>query len=120
MSIRNPQDQAFAGNARTINITVRDGTGALLNLTGYSAKWVLCSYANGAPVLPAILTKTVAGGGIQILAPYANGQLAVFIAEGDTLGLAGNYYWECELIDGSNNTSVVAYGDLFIQRSESR
>ena len=61
------------------------------------------------------ITKKLSGGSTQVeLTDAENGKFTVFIATGDTSGLKGEYYYECEVIDSLNEVGTVLTGTLTI------
>lgn len=112
-------DTFYAGNRRTIRVTVYDddNPGQRLNLTGLTAKWVLASLrADGVTFEGAALIQKSTVSGITIT-NAAQGELEIALAAADTTALAGDYYHELELFDGDGNGLVVMTGILTIRRN---
>jgi len=98
-----------SGDSMSLVVTVVDDTDAAVNITGYSASWKV---ADG-PTDDAEIKKSV-GSGITLTTP-ASGILTIAIAASNTSDMAGIYYHELQLTDGSSNVSTALYGRLSIK-----
>ena len=96
-----------------------------INITGFGLSWMLKKSVNDLDAA-AVVTKTVAGGGIAIAgtfntAPGTNTQRAtVTVADTDTEALApGVYRWELKRTDAGLETRM-AYGRVSLVRGVHR
>ena len=102
-------DDFTSGDSAHLVFTVTDGAGALVDLTGMTARWVLSPERGMAP----LIDKTSAGGGI-VFVDAVNGQLRVELSASDTEPLHGTYYHELEVTDAAGHVSTAARGEIYI------
>ena len=102
--------QMFAGNTRVVRIAVKGETGAPVDITGGTVKWILARTMTGAP-----LVEKATGAGVELVNPAA-GTFSVTLDPADTADLEdGVYYHEAEVtLDGAISTSVS--GPVLIER----
>lgn len=100
----------FAGDTKTLQVTVKDENGDAVDLTGASIRWQASRSVNKRP---ADLEKSV-GDGITITDATA-GRFDVTLDSADTEDLRGDFYHEAEVIDASGNVSTVFTGTLTIE-----
>ena len=101
----------FAGDAKTLVVTVRDLASALVNLTGATASFALAPSVAG----PATLTKSTAAG-ITLTDPV-NGEMEIALDPADSLTLSGSYYYEAEVTDSVGRVGTVCFGNITIRPS---
>ena len=102
----------WAGDTKTLTVTVTDGAGAAKNITSATISWKLLDEQGGT----VRLTKTV-GSGIALTTP-TSGIFTVSIATGYTSSLvAGKYYHEANVTDSSSNVSTVLIGVITLRRA---
>ena len=95
----------FQGDTKTLEFTVKDGDGAVVDLTGAtSIRWNLARRVSSA----AIITKDL-DSGITVI-DAANGRFDVSLTSADTENLSGRYYHEAEVIDASGDVATVETG----------
>lgn len=120
-------DQLFtlwSGNRRIIEFTVEDedNPGNPLSLTGYVVKFALARFdRNGDPIKANPLIDMRSDTSSQVtITDAANGVVEVELLEADTVNIQptpGDYYFELEVFDVSNNSVVVATGTATIKRN---
>lgn len=100
-----------SGDRKNIVVTVRDEAGAIVDLTGSTARFRLARH----PGAISIFEKAV-GSGLSMTDPAA-GVLTVTLSADDTVALVGVFHWDVVVIDASGNPTTVAYGTLDLLRS---
>lgn len=96
-------DAYHAGDSLTISVTVYDGDGNTLDITGADFEWVLVDRATDTT----LLTKSTGGGGISIT-DATNGEFEISIDSADTQDMDPGYYeHEAEMDDGSTVATVL-------------
>ena len=101
----------YAGDSKTLTVTVTDGAGAAKNITSATITWKMLEEQGGTVKL----TKTV-GSGIALTTP-SSGIFTVTIAAADTSAfLAGQYYHEAEVTDSGSLVSTVLTGTITLKR----
>lgn len=91
-----------AGNTRNLNYTVKDRTGAAVNLTGASITWRMAAARDGA----ALVSKSTSSG--ITVTSAANGLFTVALAAADTATLEPGTYWhQATVTDGSGNVVTI-------------
>jgi len=118
MASLNDAIEIFAGNKATFRYTVvdQDNGGAVFNLTGYTLRWTLSAYdeSGNYKTTPSLEKKSASAGHMTITA--ASGLVDVNVKTADTAALTpGDYYAELEIVDGSSEALVVAYGDVAVR-----
>lgn len=106
---RTPQSfTVFAGEDVSIPITITDNDGAVVDITGASARFIVKRRPSSAtPVLDSAASPATATAAVTT---PASGLVTVSLADSDTGSLVGTYWWELKLTDASNNETVAAYG----------
>lgn len=90
----------FAGDTKTLQITVLDEQGQPLDITGAAVRW----WASPSPYVRPPLIKKEIGNGLT-LTDAAHGRFTVELAAADTQDLRGSFYYEAEVEDdGAINT----------------
>ncbi len=120
MSVQNALIEMFSGDSKILRYTVKDGSGAVIDITGAAFRWGLFKLdtdestptAKNSTVLTPPGEKTV-GSGI-VITDAANGVLEVTLDPADTAPLKGSFYHEIEMI--LTETSTVAFGQIDIKR----
>jgi hypothetical protein len=102
--------EMWKGDTLTLTIPVRDQDGAIVDLSGATARWWMGknSKASGSDVY---IQKTA-----SIMEASGLYSLVVNIVPGDTEDLAktGTFYHEAEVIDSSGRVSTVTVGDFVL------
>lgn len=103
--------EMYLGEDKLITFSITDADDVALDLVGSNAYWVLVSTLGKTEV---ILTKTVAGGSIDIeVSTYE-----VTLNAADTTSLCGgNYQHELRMIDNAGTISVLATGKAVLKPS---
>lgn len=111
MAATNDTIIVYAGNKRTLRFTVLDAEGAAFDLTGYDVRWALSKYgASGSYTTTAEVNKH-SDNASEIT--VTDNVVDVVLVGADTANLsAGDYYHELEIVDGSDESLVVAVGDV--------
>jgi hypothetical protein len=104
--------EMWAGDAKTVAIAVTDAAGAVVNLTGMTITWSLSRHPSKTP---ALVTKTIANGGISVPTP-TTGIFNVSLVAADTSALDGLYYHEAKIRDAQNADTTVATGYATINK----
>lgn len=100
-----------SGDDFTLEVTVRDGNGAVINVSALnSAIWKLSKKVTS----PVILSKTL-GAGITVI-DGPNGRLNVTLLQADTASLSGDFYHEMQIVESSNKKTTVMIGTPTIVR----
>lgn len=86
-----------AGETRTLTLTARDATGAILNLSGATIQWDMARTARSGSVL----TKTGA------IVSAALGTFTVALAAGDTTSFSGDYWHQAKVTKAGVVTMAV-------------
>jgi hypothetical protein len=107
MAYVNQDVEIYAGDTKTIDLTIYDEDGELLDLSGYAVFY----YAYGSPGNP-VITKT-SDEGIDIL---TNGKCTISIEPSDTKNLYGKYAHEVDILKGSEVYTVMT-GELTVKSS---
>lgn len=90
----------YAGERKDLVFTVSD----MASLTGYTASFSL-RVNDRATIDVVTKTSTITIAGTNVTVP---------LLKVDTIGLSGNYYYECEIIDSSSEYQVIAVGNITI------
>lgn len=93
--------EMYSGDTRTLTVTVRDTSGAAVDLTGATARWALAKKVGQA----ALVSKST-GSGIE-LTDAANGEFTVTLDPADTADLVGDYWHEAEVTDSAGRVVTV-------------
>jgi len=99
--------QAYQGATWEVDMTYRDSTGAIVNLTGYSAQMQVRTRTAATTV---DLTLSTSNGRITLGSSSPNITLLVAAAD---MTLSGTYVYDLKLTQGSNVT-VLLQGDLTV------
>ena len=100
----------IAGDSEIIEVTVVDETGAAVDLTGASGKYVIKTDVRAASN---VLLLTSTGGAISIL----SNTFTITIAPANTVGLAGEYYHEAEITTADARVFNAFTGKIVIHTS---
>lgn len=100
--------QMVAGDAKTLRVTVGDGSRAL-DLSGLLAAALHIRVKSGALLL---VQKTL-GNGVQVVDPVS-GRLDVQLDAADTAALSGNYEYQLSLTLADGRPATVLIGQIAI------
>ena len=93
------------GDTKILEFTVKDSDGAVVDITGATAKWEAAQAVTAS-------TKDIAKSGISP-SDATNGKFQVTISPSDTSSLnPGRFYHEAELTDASSRVITVAVGQM--------
>lgn len=102
----------YSGDSRSLPVTVTNGSGGTVNITGaQSIVWVVVG-----PSGNVLLTKTLAAGQIALTNPTA-GICTITLLAADTSQLTGTYAHECRMVDVSGNSSIIFTGNLTVTKA---
>ena len=103
----------FAGDDNTINITVTDDAGDVVDISTVTAiTWKLCASERSTTT---IISKTL-GSGISLIGGRTGGIFQVAIDSADSTGLDGTYYQASSITLGGDLTHV-AIGTIWFRPS---
>lgn len=110
MTAINQDFSVYAGDAAQPQITVTDGSGAAIPLSGVQQiTWT----AKRDPSTAAVITKTLTGaGGITFATDGNDGVFLVTINDADTAALTGFYIHSAVITDADGNLSSVTFGRM--------
>lgn len=112
MTKTNQNLEMWSGDDKTFSVTVVDSiTGSVRDITGMTIDWHLARRVTTS----ALVEKATGGSGITITAG-STGSFLITLSAGDTADLAGKYYHEAQVTDGSGNISTVMVGTITINR----
>jgi hypothetical protein len=105
--------EVYQGKDRIIEVTVYDGYGAPLNITGSDFTWVVYRPTPG----NIVLTKTTTSG-INLTVP-ASGLMEITLAPQDTINLLGQYNHEGEITTptGAQDTIFTGYFKVYASKT---
>lgn len=107
-------DAYTAGDFLDLNVAVLDKDGAAVELSlVQNVRWGLFRTTVGGQPQGAPLLSKELGNGIAVTDGPA-GRFRVRIENGDTSGMAGNYYHEAEIVDFEGRVSTVFRGQFLI------
>jgi hypothetical protein len=114
MTMANQDFTMTAGDTKLVTVDVVDEQSAPIAMQGATLRWVLKERDD---IATALLVKTSQpGGGITI--PDVLGNIFIIRLEAaDTVGLAGVYYHDCEIVDGDGNKSTIYQGHVNIREN---
>jgi hypothetical protein len=98
-----------SGDSKILEVTVTDGTGAAVDLTGATIAWQLAK----SPGESALVSKTI-GSGIAVT-DAVGGIFEITLDAADTAALSGRHYHEAEVTDTSGKVSTVLTGAVLIK-----
>ncbi len=111
MAVENQTATMYANNKHTLQFTLKDSAGAVLDLTGRLVTFALALQGANGPVLTSPLVDFKLGVSSQITVPTpANGIVLVVLLPADTTTLAPvekTYYGECEVTESNGSAPVV-------------
>ena len=97
-----------AGDTKDVTVSVVDGDGSSVTLTGATIVWKMARKVDET----ALLTKTTTAGDITI----SGADFSFTLAASDTASLdAGQYYHEAEVTDSSSDVATVTTGIITIE-----
>lgn len=96
----------FAGDDKTISVTVTDPNGDPVNLTSATIKWQAARSLGKASVI----SKTTSSG--ITITDAANGEFEVTLSDTDTDDLSGTYQHEAEVTFADGTKSTVLSGTM--------
>ena len=101
----------FQNDDLTIQVTIRDENEALVDVSGASAaQWIMQKYPES---ITTDITKTLAGGEIDVATSGASGVVTITILSADTASLAsGEYYHELRITDATGSDSTITVGEI--------
>jgi hypothetical protein len=116
MTMVNQDFTMTAGDTRLIDVDVVDEQGVPITMQGAALRWVLKERDDSTT---ALLVKTSQpGDGITI--PNVLSNICIIRLEAaDTVGLAGVYYHDCEIVDGDGNKSTLYQGHVNMRENVS-
>lgn len=100
----------FAGDSRTIKVTVRNEQGDVVNITGATLKWQAARTLADAAVI-----SKASDAGIVLTEPAA-GVFTVTLNAADTDALEGLYYHEAEMVLAGNPSTVLT-GSMVVEKT---
>lgn len=112
MTKRNQDVTIQAGEYKKFSVTIKNGSGTAINLTGATPIQYGISQTEGGA---RILTKTL-GSGITIT-DAANGVLEIVITAADLAGKEGEFHHELSITESSGNKSCAFTGKLTVKPS---
>ncbi|MDP2621465.1 MAG: hypothetical protein Q8P46_15060 [Hyphomicrobiales bacterium] len=101
----------FAGDTKTLRVTVRDNEDNAVDLTSASIKWE-CGRSYGKA---STISKATGGSGITIT-DATGGEFEVLLDADDTEDQAGVFYHEAEVTFSDDTISTVLSGTMTVQR----
>ena len=101
------------GDDIDIIIKITDENDNVVDLTGYTASWVVAKSSNSSTKL---IEKATGGSDITISTP-SEGKVRIRLDSNDTDGLCGLYYHELQIKDNTSKDSTVAWGYISIKRT---
>jgi hypothetical protein len=102
--------EVWSGEDRTLTLHARDSNNAVVNLTGYTVKWLVGIPPNRPYLQWSVISKT------GTVTDPTNGIFTVSLLASDTQDITGNYLHEA-LASINNTTAVVSTGRLKIRRT---
>lgn len=102
-----------SGDSKTLDVTVKNTAGAVVDLTSFTATWEASVLnADGSfAASPSITKSTVSG---ITITDAEGGELQIVLQPSDTDSLTGDFYHELELTSGGGVISTVMTGKLTI------
>lgn len=95
-------DDFFTGEDKTLQWTIDDSTGAVVNITGWTIQFKLFDSEGGAVQV----TKSAS------LSAPTGGVCTVALAAADTSGLTAGTHWYTLTRTNAGSNTVLAYGDF--------
>jgi hypothetical protein len=96
--------ELYRGKDRVIEVAVKDGYGACLNITGSDFTWVVYK-----PTIGTIVLSKTTISGIELTIP-ASGIMEITLIPEDTVSLLGQYNHECEITTPSGKQDTIFTG----------
>ncbi len=112
MTKQNQDFTMWQGEDKILEVTVKDESDVVVNLTGATIKWVLAPTVDGT----VSITKETGGSGI-VITDATNGVFQVTINAADTASLEGTFYHEAEVTSSASKVSKVLIGKVIIRRA---
>lgn len=114
MTALNQDFTTYAGDAAYPQFTVRNAAGVVIDIsTVQEIAWSASRDLASAPVL----SKTMTGGGIQLIGGGTRGIFQVNLAASDTQPLTAYYTHQATITDASGNVTTVALGRMQVGRA---
>jgi hypothetical protein len=110
MTVKNQNFEMYQGENKVLVFDITDSSGSSKDLTGCSATFVVY----GGTSATNKIEKSSTDGEITF---YGN-DVKVFLVPSDTSGISGKFYWELRLVDGANNSEIVAVGTYVVIKSQ--
>ena len=107
MTRTNQDFEMWSGDHKNLQVTVYDGDGASIDLSGASVIWLMSEGVEGASLLK---RSTDSGCGISV----SGSTFTVSLSPTHTSGSAGTLYHEAQVRDGFGNISTVMTGHATI------
>lgn len=100
--------EMYAGDTKSIRVTITDSGGDAVNLSGSTLRYVICRTADGTPIIDKSTDDdiTVSSNVATIPLPAA-----------ETEALVGGYYHELELTDTLGTVSTLFVGSVYVRPS---
>jgi len=105
-----------SGDHKNLVVTVKNSAGAIVPLTGaLEVKFQMSKKTDTGFSSTVALSKALSAGITEIeLTDPVNGVMAIKFVPADTGALKGEYYYEIEVEDATNNVATVLIGTLTI------
>ena len=100
--------EMYAGDSKTLQVTVLDDAGAAADISGATVRWQMARYCGATPVV-----EKATGSGISIV-DGPTGRFDVALLPADTEALQGCHYHEAEL-ENVGVVSTVLTGEAHIK-----
>lgn len=114
MTAVNQDFTTYAGDAAYPQFTVRDGSGAVIDIS--TVEEIIWNAARDLASAP-VLAKAMTTGGISLVGGGTVGIFQLNLASGDTAALTGYYIHQARITDASGNVSTVTLGRMQVGRA---
>lgn len=112
MALTAQNDEFYSGDRRTLEFTVRNPAGAVVDITGASFLWT-CRRSVLSAVAEVDKVSGESPSEIDIV-DAGNGRVDVELYPVDTDAISGDFYHELQMTDAQGNPTTVAFGTLTI------
>lgn len=99
----------MSGDQLVLPITVKDNAGAIVPLSGATARFAMARSQTGVPVIDSEASPATASVVIDPASP-ATGLVTVTITDENTDVLIGDYYYELKVTDSAGREAVTTRG----------